>query len=920
MNAERIQTTLRFVGGWPWWVGLLLSSVLGGAVWFLYRRETQPLRLAARYFLPALRVLAVMLIVLMLCGPILHHRKTIGQLSRLWLFVDGSQSMSLTDASMDAGRKIAILQALGLLRADAVKMDLPHASAALAEAKALAEQGRSLQSAPVDEWKKFVASFATKIAEARGSVGGAVEPPRADAFTRELADPAREIAARPSERVDDRVRAIGDLVRLGDLAKRWSGELRDAFERSIRDQAATDQSPLGSALARFNTMPRWQRLQAALLTGEHTPLLGQLAERHDVQLLELTGGAARKLWQPTSADSTLPAALPKPVGEITNLATGLKNSASSPQEKSQPGAIVLFSDGQHNEGESPVEVAKILAGRAVPIFTIGLGAETKPRDLAVVKIDAPDAVFFEDRVRGQVVLKDDMPTGLPFKITIKDGERMVWEHALVTDGQSVRRVPFDFPISDLVKERLKRQQSEQLISGIPIELSVAVSQVEGDSQPANNTGSLRLRAVTQKRRILLLDGRSRWESRYLRNLFERDEQWEVNTVIVGATAGEPGWPHGDRPGAFPNEPSLLASYDLILFGEVPRDVFKDDELQMIADFVAKRGGAIVFIDGPRGRLQEFSATPLASLFPVEWKADGIRDGIARLSLTDRGAGVAAFSLAADRAQNADTWQNLRAPHWLSGATPLAGAETLVEAEVEGKKVPAIVYRPFGAGKVFYHAFDDSWRWRYEVADLHHVRYWNQIANWVAELPFAVRDKFVSLDAGAVTYRPGDSADLRVRLRDGENKPVTNATVDAVLFRDGARVATIRLAPDDNAGGLFRGKTAALEPGNYEVAVESIAIQSNELKARTEFKVEARETGELTQLSLNEDLLRQMSAASGGQYLREEDLARLPDLLAPMSQGRIVESDTVLWQSYWWFVPIVLLLTIEWIIRKRVGML
>jgi hypothetical protein len=34
----------------------------------------------------------------------------------------------------------------------------------------------------------------------------------------------------------------------------------------------------------------------------------------------------------------------------------------------------------------------------------------------------------------------------------------------------------------------------------------------------------------------------------------------------------------------------------------------------------------------------------------------------------------------------------------------------------------------------------------------------------------------------------------------------------------------------------------------------------------------------------------------------------------------VESDTVLWQSYWWFVPIVLLLTIEWIIRERAGLL
>jgi hypothetical protein len=64
----------------------------------------------------------------------------------------------------------------------------------------------------------------------------------------------------------------------------------------------------------------------------------------------------------------------------------------------------------------------------------------------------------------------------------------------------------------------------------------------------------------------------------------------------------------------------------------------------------------------------------------------------------------------------------------------------------------------------------------------------------------------------------------------------------------------------------------------------------------------------------------MSAVSGGQYLREEDISHLADLLAPLSEGRVVESDTVLWQSWWWFLPIVALLTIEWIIRKRTGLL
>ena len=68
------------------------------------------------------------------------------------------------------------------------------------------------------------------------------------------------------------------------------------------------------------------------------------------------------------------------------------------------------------------------------------------------------------------------------------------------------------------------------------------------------------------------------------------------------------------------------------------------------------------------------------------------------------------------------------------------------------------------------------------------------------------------------------------------------------------------------------------------------------------------------------MLRPMSAASGGQELAQENIGKLPTFLAPLSQGKVIESDTVLWQSWWWFLPLIALLTIEWIVRKRVGML
>ena len=918
--AERVQTSLRFAGDWPAWAGIVAALALGGVAWGFYFRETRRHAGRLRYVLPSLRALAIAMMALMLAGPVLHRRKIIGELSHLFLFVDGSASMGLTDASMDAGRKLAILQRLGLLKDDTVKSELPKVGEALADAQALAERGRLSQSATSEEWQQLTADFLARTEAARDALArSGFEPARVDNFTKELATPARELAHRESRQIDDRTRAIGDVQRLGEVANRWALEVQETFQRKVQELAVGENSSLKAAIEKFDAMPRGRRLQALLFEGEADQLIARLAEKYDVHLVHLDGSEAKPLWRHSRKDPAPPASLPAPVAGVTNLSTGLKTGVGE-QEKNLRGAVVLFSDGQHNDGDSPTELARVFAGRGLPIFTVGFGSQVRPRDLAVLKAEGPDAVFFEDRVRGEITLKDDMPVGAPFKLSISDGAKTLWERQLTTEGRNVRKVAFDFPAGDYVREKLKTQRGDMQLSSLPLQFKVAVSQIEGDVQPANNEGSLRVRAVTQKRRILLLDGRPRWETRYLRNLFERDEQWEVNCVIAGTARGESGLARGAKAEQFPTESAQLQSYDLIVFGEVPRAVFKGDELQWIRDFAEKRGGAVVFIDGARGRLKEYGDSPIGPIFPVEWKADAVGEGIAKVALTAGAALLAPFTLAPDKAQNAEVWHGLPPPHWLSGATPLPGAETLLECEVAGKKMPGVVLRPFGAGKVLYQAFEDSWRWRYEVADQHHVRYWNQIANWIAELPFAVRDKFVSLDAGAITYRPGDSADLRVRLRDGEGRPVTNATVDAVLSRDGAKVATIRLLPDDNAGGLFRGRTAALEPGNYTVAIESAAIPASELKARTEFKVEPRETGELTQLSVNEDLLRQMSAVSGGRYLREEQLPRLAELLAPMSQGRVVESDTLLWQSYWWFAPVVALLTAEWIVRKRAGML
>ncbi|MEO6785621.1 MAG: hypothetical protein ABI318_05760, partial [Chthoniobacteraceae bacterium] len=911
MSHEHVTTTLRWTGDWPWFASAGVALLLGVIAWLLYRRDTCAHNRWLRICLPSLRALAVVLIVLMLSGPVLHHRKVIGQLARLFLCIDASESMQLTDPAMDAGRKIAIARRLGLLEGAAVPLDLPSAAAALADARGIADRLPPPEALSEDVWHRLSSEFAAKAAEAVTLLAKAA--PGSDDLARlraEVAEPARELARRQFTGTEDQVRAANDLTRLGETAGRLSLKVSALFEKQIEADPAA--APLREALAKFDSLPRWQRVQALLLEGPpEKRILARLAEKHDVQLVLLDGNDVKPLWHSSAGDSAPPTGLQKPVAPLTNLTVGLKFAAEAAggAEKS---AVVLLTDGQYNSGESPLDAARILAGRKTAVFSVGFGSQVPPRDIAVLRVVAPDSVFFEDRVRGEIYIKEEIPPGEPFTVSVKDGGKVVWEKPLVSIGKGVRRVPFEFPIKDIAEARMKQQPQGYEIAGAPLQLTAEVSAVEGDRELSNNSAPLRFRAVTQKRKILILDGRPRWETRYLRNLFERDEKWEVNAVVAGATS-DAGFLRGDKAGTFPASRKALDAYDLVIFGEVPRGVLRDEELGWLADFVGKRGGAIVFIDGQRGLLRGYAGTPLAPLFPVEWTGPGVRDGIKSLVLAGRAQTIGAFMLGTDSSVNADTWAKLPAPHFVAQVKPLPGAEVLLEANA-ATRMPAAVLRPFGAGRVYYQAFDDSWRWRYEVADLYHVSFWNQLADYIGEAPFAARDKFVQLDAGQLTYQPGEQADIRARLRDAEGRPVSDASVNAVLYRDGQKVATITLTPDE--GGLYRGRTAALDSGSYEIAVDTAAVPAEQLKARTQFTVIPRENVERTLLSLNEDLLRQVSLAGGGEYLREEQGDALVEKLAPLSSGQVIESDTVLWQSWWWFIPIVLLLTLEWILRKR----
>lgn len=725
-------------------------------------------------------------------------------------------------------------------------------------------------------------------------------------------------------------RVIGTVPRV-DIFVDASGSMLSTDE--------TEQPADGSSAA-----SRWQRAWQLLIgQGRQAGWLESVRQTHHVAIHVVEEDEARLVWDSRS-DQPLPTS-PRsvgteqdaiPGGRFTNLgdplaARVLRGEADGTGQRS---AVVVISDGQHNSGSSPAVWARYLGDAGVPVHAIGLGSSQEPRDVAILEVNAPANVSAGGRATGQILIKDLADEGEQIRLQITLGDQVVWQQSLSSEQVAQRRVNFDFPVAPWISRAEGIEGGSGLErSRVTLPLTVSIDPIQGQYDSGNNRLDFRVSANLRRRRLLVVDSRSRWETRYLINLFDRDPTWQVDTVIVQARAAAGQVVRDQVEGSFPSDAQTMATYDAVIWGDCGVEAFAAEDLKRLRDFVSQ-GGALVFVDGDRDGLRAVANSSAGPLLPVRrpdipWVA-----GIRGLRPTSLGAGQAALKLAAaddtesrwsDVAGRAPDepaiWEDLPPPTQLRSVEPLPGSEVWLETVPTGNSspVPALVTRRFGGGMVVYLPFDQTWRWRYRVADRYHNRFWNQLLEEIMQPPFEVRDQYVALAVGAPQYLAGESASIRAQLRDAAGKPMANAIVEAVLTERAGKLAqTVLLRAVDGDRGIYEGRTGPLPVGTFDVSIRAAGYQASQ-DVRTSLLVVPPPDRESARLAQDAELLASLAEAGGGVYADESEAARVWQAIQPLSEGRIETYRYALAESFPWFLTVLGLLSAEWWFRKKAGL-
>jgi hypothetical protein len=573
--------------------------------------------------------------------------------------------------------------------------------------------------------------------------------------------------------------------------------------------------------------------------------------------------------------------------------------------------VLMISDGDWNLGEPPVSVASRYRTMGVPIFSLPVGSPNRLPDIELLSLDTPTFGIVNKGVRIPFTIESSLPRDVVAQVVItpSDGERLTKEvriRAMSRTADSVVWTP-------------KNEGDYTIQVDVPLNANEMIDN--------NNALSAPIAIRQEKLKVLVIDSFPRWEYRYLRNALSRDPGVDVACLLFHPDLDKVGGGNRDYIKEFPATLEELSKFDVVFLGDVGlRDgQLTAEQCKMLRGLVEFQASGLVLMPGPHGNLQSLAETEIEPLFPVvldDSRLDGFGSRNAmRMELTEAGRRSLLTKLADTQDDNVDVWANLPGFQWHTAVSRAkAGSEVLAVHESamgEQGRMPLLVTKTFGAGKVLFMGTDGVWRWRRGVEDKYHYRFWGQVVRWMAYQRNMAKGESMRFYFSPDSPSIGQTLTLRANIMQTSGEPLGEGDVTTKIEAPSGKTQVVRLTSGGaESWGSFEGRYEATEPGLHQVTL--LCKQTNET-LETSFFVQGTSRERIGQAA-RPKVLEELARLTGGKTLAIGDRDQWVDAIRTAPQPPSTIRRVPLWSHPWLVATMMALLTAFWIGRKAAGLI
>ncbi|MEO3404254.1 hypothetical protein AAFN85_10145 [Mucilaginibacter sp. CAU 1740] len=571
-------------------------------------------------------------------------------------------------------------------------------------------------------------------------------------------------------------------------------------------------------------------------------------------------------------DKDLHAGLSKSFGGKQTDIAGALHQLNNRFTNQNMGALVLATDGLYNQGNDPQYEAKNIK---TSIYTVALGDTTAKRDLLIGNINYNKTAFLGNDFIIEVLATAYQSKGENMNIAVAEDGKQVYQQSIPVTAADFKKI---IPIKlNAAKKGLRKY-------------NISIAPIKNELSTQNNTETIYVEVLDARQKVLLLYNGPHPDITVIRQAIETNKNYEVKAASITNAAD-----------IKPADYSLVVLYQISAADYPP-----------IKNFIAKSRTPVWYIVGSQSNLQAVNSEQGVVKISVG-RAE--TQEVLALPASD----FTAFNLSDSARRKISALPPLLAPFGSYGTS--TGTSILLRQKIGAVATtyPLLAFGDEAGRRTAVLTGEGIWRWQLSE----YQNYGNRNAT----------DELLSQ---AVQYLTANSNRQRFRVYPARNvfDEGENVILNAELYNDALELINtpdVKIELKNSAGKNYSylftrtGQSYQLDAGALPVG--EYTYNASTQNGKQDFKASGQFTIKLLNLetrqsAANHVLLNTLAKQSGGQMIKPSDVAKLADLIRKNENVKTVVyedkhySDLV--DVKWLFGLILVLLSVEWFLRKREG--